>query len=196
MTFSQPPDKIALFGGTFDPIHLGHLKVAEWVRNFLNLDKVIFIPNHIHPFKKREKITPSKYRLKMLELALLEYQDFDLDPVEIDRQGVSYTINTLHYFYKIYPQTELFLLIGADNLLELPKWKNAQEILSLAKIVVCNRESRQSVPTMDKNRFIFLNSPKINISSTDIRERFAYGHSCKNMLPTEVINFIIENKVY
>lgn len=196
MTLSQPPNKIALFGGTFDPIHLGHLKVAEWVKDVLNLDKVIFIPNHIHPFQKRKNITSSEYRLKMLELALQEYPQFDLDSVEIARKGVSYTIDTILHFQKLYPQTDLFLLIGADNLLELPKWKDTQGILSLVKIVVYNRESRQSVPMMDKNHFIFLESPKIEISSTDIRERLAEGRSCKSMLPAEVINFIDKNKVY
>ncbi len=188
--------KIALFGGTFDPVHLGHLIVAEWAWDALGLDKVIFIPNHIHPFRKRRDITPPEQRLDMLELALQAYPNFEVSSVELKRKGVSYTVDTLEYFHKTYPDSELFFLIGADNLLKFDEWKKPQRILELAKIVVYNRDDSQVESDTRNERIIYLNSPNIKISSTQIRERIKQGHSCKSMLPLKVWQYIEENHIY
>ncbi len=108
MNRKPAPKKAALFGGTFDPVHLGHLQIAEWVQNLLQLDRVIFIPNYLHPLRKRRDITSSDFRLQMLRAALQNYPSFECDPIEIERGGISYTIDTLYYFRKKYSQTELF----------------------------------------------------------------------------------------
>jgi len=190
------PNKIALFGGTFDPVHLGHLIVAEWAWDALDLDKVIFIPNHIHPFRKRRDITPPQQRLDMLELALQAYPNFEVSDVELERKGVSYTVDTLEYLHKIYPDSELFFLIGADNLLKFDEWKEPQRILELAKIVIYNRDDSRIEDDTRQERMIYLNSPNIKISSTQIRERIKQGHSCKSMLPLDVWRYIEENHIY
>jgi nicotinate-nucleotide adenylyltransferase len=193
----QPaPKKAALFGGTFDPVHLGHLQIAEWVRNLLQLDKVVFVPNYIHPLRKRGNITSSDFRLQMLKAALQDFPSFEYDPVEIERGGISYTIDTLRYFHNLYPKSELFFLIGADNLTDFPKWKDPQGILELAKIVVYNRGTVEIPASLPSGRIILTDSPHINISSTEIRKRLAAGLSCDNMLPDAVLHFIEENQVY
>ncbi len=196
MTASIQPQKIALFGGTFDPVHLGHLIVAEWAWDVLNLDKVFFIPNHIHPFRKRKDITPPEQRLAMLELALQAYPDFEVSTVELERKGVSYTVDTLEYFHQTYPDSELFFLIGADNLLKFDQWKDPQRILELARIVIYNRDDSRNADHMRSDRITFLNSPNIKISSTQIRNRIKQGHSCQSMLPLNVWQYIEENHIY
>lgn len=190
------PKKAALFGGTFDPVHRGHLQIAEWVQNLLRLDRVIFIPNLIHPLRKRGNITSSEFRLQMLNIALRDYPAFDCDPVEIERGGISYTVDTLRYFNELYPQSDLYFLIGADNLNEFPKWKAPQEIVKRAKIVVYNRADATLPSSLPADRFIFTDSPQINISSTEIRNRLASGLGCDDMLPGPVLRFIKENQVY
>ncbi len=193
----QPaPKKAALFGGTFDPVHLGHLQIAEWVQNLLQLDKVVFVPNYIHPLRKRANITSSDFRLQMLKAALRDFPSFEYDPVEIERGGISYTIDTLRYFHNLYHKSELFFLIGADNLADFPKWKDPQGILELAKIVVYNRGAVAIPASLPSERIILTDSPHINISSTEIRKRLAAGLSCDNMLPEAVLHFIKENQVY
>ncbi len=197
MARTTNPKKIALFGGTFDPVHLGHLIVAEWAWDMLGLDKVFFIPNHIHPFRKRTNITPPEQRLAMLKLALQTYPDFEVSAVELERKGVSYTVDTLEYFHQEYPESELFFLIGADNLQKFDHWKQPERILKLARIVVYNRDdtNRTAIPRRS-SRFIYLNSPNIKISSTQIRERIKQGHSCKSMLPLNVWQYIEQNSIY
>ncbi len=193
----QPaPKKAALFGGTFDPVHLGHLQIAGWVQDLLQLDKVVFVPNFIHPLRKRGNITSSDFRLQMLKAALQDFPSFEYDPVEIERGGISYTVDTLRYFHDLYPKSELFFLIGADNLADFPKWKDPQRILELAKIVVYNRGTASVPVSLPSDRVILTNSPHINISSTEIRKRLASGLTCDNMLPDAVLHFIEENQVY
>ncbi len=196
MNPNPAPKKAALFGGTFDPVHRGHLQIAAWVRDLLQLDKIVFIPNYIHPLRKRGNITSSEFRLQMLKAALQDFPSFDYDPVEIERGGISYTIDTLRYFHDLYPKSELFFLIGADNLTEFPKWKDPQDILALAKIVVYNRGTASVPASLPSDRVILTDSPHINISSTEIRKRLAAGLSCDHMLPRAVLHFIEKNQVY
>ena len=187
--------KIALFGGTFDPVHMGHLIIAEWVMEELALDRIFFVPNLIHPFNKRKYITPAHQRLRMLELALRGYKRFAIEDVELKRQGTSYAIDTIKYFIDKAPSAQLFYLIGADNLPDFEKWKDPQKIKELTNLVVYKRNLNQPVPDSQKN-VLFMDSPIIDISSSKIRARIAEGKSCRSMLPAGVYDYIREHRLY
>jgi len=191
----MPLKKIGLFGGTFDPLHIGHLIVAEWIWEALKLDKIIFIPNHIHPFHKRQDITPAAERLKMLQLAAKDFPQFSVDPVELERQGVSYTVDTVRYFKKQFPQAEIFLLIGADNWNDFHKWKEPQKIREMAELVVYNRRALDVSASEEKNT-IFADSPFIDISSTQIRRRIRSGQAYRSLVPPAVYSYIREQHLY
>ncbi len=186
--------KIGLFGGTFDPIHIGHLIVAEWVWDALALDTVFFIPNNIHPFQKRQSISAGDLRLKMLELAIRSFPQFQISPYELQRKEVSYTIDTLRYFRKQYPNAQLNVIIGADNLADFDKWKEPQAILQEAQLVVYNRKG--AAKKIDAPNIVYLETPHIEISSTQIRERLRNGRSCQALLPADVYRFIVDNGLY
>ncbi len=194
MNKDNQPIKIGLFGGTFDPVHVGHLIVAEWVWDALSLDRVIFIPNLIHPFHKRQGISEAAPRLKMLELALASFPQFEISQFELQREQVSYTIDTVRYFRSRFPEAQIYVIIGADNLEEFDQWKEPQAILQLAHLVVYNRKGYQK--KIESDRIIYLKTPHIEISSTQIRERLKNGQACRALLPSEVYDFILEKKLY
>ena len=130
--------KICLFGGSFNPIHKGHIKIAKEAIKQLDLDELIFIPCQKNPFKKDINYASGEDRKKMIELVLED--KMSISDFEIKRQGISYTIDTVKYFKNKYPNDELYLLIGSDNLLKLSKWKDIDEISNLIQIVVFKRE--------------------------------------------------------
>lgn len=185
--------RIGLFGGTFDPVHLGHTIVAEWMQSKLNLDEIHFIPNYIHPFAKREDILNSAHRVQMLELAIADYPDFKICRYEIDRNEISYSIDTIRYFQKQFPDYKLFYLIGADNIDEFDFWKEADEIFKLATVVVHNRRGDDS-NTPDK--FECIESPLIEISSSQIREHIKRGLPYHSFLHPDVYKYIEQHKLY
>ncbi len=188
--------KIGLFGGTFDPIHIGHTIVAEWIWDALHLDRVIFIPNFIHPFHKRQGISDARYRLRMLQLALSDFPQFEISTIEIDREGVSYTIDTIRHFQQKYADTQLFLIVGTDNLHDFWKWKEPQNILTEARMVVYNRKGFSVDPKFKKENIVFLETPHIEISSTEIRQRIQNKRACQSLLHPGVYQFIKEHKIY
>ncbi len=161
--------RIGLFGGTFDPIHIGHTIVTEWIYDSLELDKIFFIPNYIHPFQKRTNITPAQKRLQMLKLAVEDYPDFEISSIELERKDVSYTVDTIRYFKKNYPGTELFYIIGVDIIAEFFSWKEPHEILRLANIVVFNRSTTNFREPFQNEKLIYIDSSFIEISSTHVR---------------------------
>lgn len=129
---------IGLFGGTFDPVHIGHLIVAEWLSEVLKIKTTYFIPAKIHPFVSKSNISSSDNRIEMLSLALKEYPDFKISDVEIKRQEVSYTIDTIKFFKDEFPDSELYFYMGMDNLNTLEQWKDPNEILKMCYVVVYN----------------------------------------------------------
>ena len=185
--------RIGLFGGTFDPVHLGHTIVAEWVQSKLGLDTVYFIPNYIHPFAKREDILNSAHRLKMLELAISDYPDFKICRYEIEKNEISYSIDTIHYFQEQFPKSELYYLIGADNIDEFDLWKEANEIFKLATVVVFNRKGDNG---NESAKFKYVDSPVIEISSSQIRNRLKTGLPYRSFIHPDVYNYIEKNKLY
>jgi len=193
MSAASIPKKLAIFGGTFDPIHNAHLNLAHWVSRELELDRIVFIPNYQHPFQKRKNITDPAHRLEMLKIATHNYPKFRLETFEIEQKKISYTIDTLNFLKQKYPGSNLYFLMGADNIPNFDKWKEPQQILSLCTVAVYSRELNNDI---QDERFHYLKNPLFNVSSTDIRERIATGRNCDELVPAEVLNYIIQHKIY
>jgi nicotinate-nucleotide adenylyltransferase len=192
--------KIGLFGGSFDPIHYGHLKLANWVKNKLSLNRIIFIPAAIPPHKQDLKLTDPKHRYRMIEVAIVNYPEFEVSDVELNREGISYTIDTIFYFQKklSLKNDNLFLIIGADSLLDFPNWKNPDIILKNCQLIVLQRPgiNLEQAVAKYKRSAIILQSPLIKISATEIRRRIKQGNSIFQMVSPAVEHYIYENDLY
>lgn len=188
--------RLGLFGGSFDPIHLGHLLVAQAAQEELELDRLFFIPTAQSPFKPDGAVTPAAARVCLLRLALAGVTWCDIDEQEIQRGGVSYTIDTLRDYARRFPGAELFYLIGADNVPQLAKWREAQELARLAQFVVIPRpgEANSSFPAPFRGRD--LTGFPTAISSTQIRARVKAGASIRHLVPDTVAEAIRNNRLY
>lgn len=185
--------KIGIFGGSFDPPHLGHLILAEQARIAKNLDKIIFVPSGISPHKK--EITLAKHRFIMTKIAIKGNDFFEVSDLEIKKQEISYTIDTIKYFEKIYSQ--IYYIIGQDWLENIKTWKDWQQILKIAKFLVGQRQSAER--EIDKEileNIEFFPMPIIEISSTDIRQRVKNSSSIKYLVPTQVRKYIYKHHLY
>lgn len=194
--------RIGLLGGTFDPIHFGHLAIAEDARTALGLDRVLFIPAAQQPFKLNRTIASSKHRKTMVELACAGNEGFDVSDIELERQGISYTITTLEHLHAL-DAGELFFIIGADALVDFPKWHRAAEIPRLAQIVGVYRpgvridlDSLVATSPALRNRMSMLEGPQIELSSTEIRRRARLGRSLRYLTPDSVLAYIATHGLY
>ena len=194
-----------ILGGTFDPIHFGHLVLAEKAREAFGLTKVIFVPAAIPPHKIGEVATSAANRLKMVELAIADHPGFAVSTVEIDREGPSYTIDTIREIKKNEPADQAALIMGFDSLLELDTWKNYQAILGEAKIITAFRpgypvlrKEQDWPPTIQAylDRILILEAPLLDISSTWLRVELMYERSIRYLVPDRVRSFILENRLY
>lgn len=189
---------LGIFGGTFNPPHMGHLVVAERVREELRLNKVLFIPSAISPHKQHKDLMDPACRMEMVRLALLRQECFEPSSIEIDRGGVSYTVETLERLRQDYPGDVLHLLIGMDNVEEFETWKSPEEIVNLAKVVVMTRPgfpSREVAGEVQRS-FVFCQVPEIGISSSEIRKRVKEGKSIRFLVPKPVEAFIKYRGLY
>lgn len=188
--------RIGIYGGTFDPIHHGHLITALSVKELRKLDKIVFIPSFISPHKKELKISASDHRINMLKLAVQDVTYFDWSDFEITRENVSYTIDTLHEMKKHYDEIELIL--GADNMRAFHTWKSPDEIVRLATLIVLRR--RTDSASDDDNIYtkdaVFLETPRIDISGTIIRRRVKEGLPIDFLVPQNVMKYIYKFKLY
>ncbi|MFA3781977.1 nicotinate-nucleotide adenylyltransferase [Melioribacteraceae bacterium 4301-Me] len=187
---------IGIYGGTFDPIHIGHLICAQVVLEKRNLEKIFFVPCKISPFKQNEKPTEDKHRLEMIKLSITNSPHFDFSDYEINNERVSYTIDTIKEFKKYYQNIEL--IIGYDNLVLFDKWKEPDKILELAKLIVMKRVNE--IPTKGKHKYfdkaILVDTPTIEISSTEIRNRIKRRLTINYLVPEAVKEYIYNNKLY
>jgi nicotinate-nucleotide adenylyltransferase len=187
--------RIGLFGGTFNPVHNGHMALAKGALEKLNLEKIILIPSYIPPHKEARALASAEDRFRMLELAVDKGPGFEISRFEIDKEEKSYSIKTLVHFKQTYPKdTEFFFLIGADSLKGLNNWKHIDKILQLCRFAVCNRPDffiDITYPQVDN----FEIEP-VHISSTDIRERIKKSQPVKGMVPEAVLDYIRENNLY
>lgn len=197
--------KIGIMGGTFDPIHIGHLVTAEAVRIEYDLERVLFIPAGHPPHKQGAVVTSPLHRYIMTIMATCSNPSFAVSPMEIERPGPSYTIDTIRTLVKQYGgQTELFFITGADATSDLPTWNNIEELLDLCHFVGATRPGCismidsviQQFGTKGRQRIHRLTTPELEISSTDIRERVRKGRSIKYIVPEAVEQYIIREGLY
>lgn len=191
--------KIAILGGTFDPPHLGHLILADTVLKELNYDKVLFIPSKIPPHKNISGEVSNEDRLNMLKLSIEDDKRFLFDDYELKSEGISYSIKTLNYLYQNYNiDGKIALIIGADLIKDFHKWKEPEKISELANIVAVNREENENLfkENIEKYNIKVIIAPRIDISSTLIRERIKKNKAFRYFLNDKVYDYIISNKLY
>jgi len=197
--------KQGVLGGTFDPVHNGHIKMAEEACSRLGLDEVLFIPAGHPRFKENEPVTEAVHRLRMVELAIAGRPSFRLSAMEIERGGVTYTVDTIRELAgRLKPQDVLFFIMGWDNLQNLPLWRSPSELISLCRLVVIPRAGcpKPDLSRLEKQvgglsqRVVMLDKPVIEISSSDIRERVKAGIDIRELVPEAVADYISENNLY
>lgn len=195
--------RVGVFGGTFDPIHIGHLALAEQCREQCRLDEVWFVPAAQPPHKRASLISAGKLRRDMVEFAIAGNSTFRVSTVELDREGPSFTVTTLEQLQA--QSRELFLLIGADSLKDLAHWREPTRILELATVVAVNRgdqplpeitELRAACGDLVDSRIMMIEMPGIELSATDIRARCASGRSIRYLVPRAVEVYIQEHGLY
>ena len=190
--------KLGIFGGTFDPVHHGHLIVAEYVRETVGLDRILFIPTMISPHKQDADITAAIDRFAMLREAVGANPFFEASDLEIERGGVSYTVDTLRILMESHRPADLYLLIGADNLRDFGSWKDPEEIVKRARLIVMNRpgftagEADRPLPE-DAIQCVV---PSIDISATEIRRRVEQGLPISYLVPLSVERYIAQHRLY
>jgi len=190
--------KLGIFGGSFNPPHIGHLIVLESVRDQLQFDRVILIPSAEPPNKPAPMLAASAHRLEMTRLAVKENPEYEVSDIEIRRRGISYTVDTVKELSVLFAGHSLSLIIGADNLLEFETWKSPTEILSKVDLVVMSRPgfnlqgNKSELARMAR----CVNVPQIGISGTDIRRRVKLGRSIRFLVPAAVEEYISQKRLY
>ncbi|HVA45206.1 MAG TPA: nicotinate-nucleotide adenylyltransferase [Pirellulales bacterium] len=199
--------RLGLFGGTFDPVHLGHLLLAEYCREQCRLDAVWFLPAAEPPHKQRPDLTPARQRIEMLQLAIGGHEAFSVCTREVERGGVSYTVDTLGELAAEQPSRQLFFLLGGDSLADLPRWREPAKICELAMPVVVARpgspppdytslSSLVSAERLQQIRAYQVDMPQIGLSSREIRRRVAAGLSIRYQTPRAVEKYIQTARLY
>jgi nicotinate-nucleotide adenylyltransferase len=189
-------EHLGLFGGSFDPVHLGHLLVAQAAREELGLARLFFIPAAQSPFKPDQPPTPAVERLRLLRLALAGKDWCSLDEQEIQRGGVSYTIDTLRDYRRRFPAAQLYYLIGADHVTQLPKWRAAEELANLAQFVALPRPGQAETPFPAPFHGRTLKGFPLGISSSEIRARVKAGLSIEHLVPGPVAEAVRNYGLY
>lgn len=190
--------RVGIMGGTFDPLHLGHLVTAEQARADLELDEVVFVPAG-RPWQKTREVTSAEHRYLMTVLATAANPAFSVSRVEIDRAGPSYTVDTLRALRHVVPHDDLLFITGADAILSILTWKDAAECLALAAFVAATRPGHDLSDLEHeglRDRVLHLDVPALAISSTDVRERFAAGRSVTYLIPREVEEYARKHGLY
>lgn len=188
--------KIGIFGGSFDPVHLGHLLVARAAREELGLDRLFLVPAAQSPFKPGRPPTPGADRLRLLRLATAGLEWCEVDAQEIERGGVSYTVDTLQAYARRFPGAELFYLVGGDNTAQLNQWRNAELLAKMATFVVVPRPGQTPVPVPTPFRSRILNGFPLALSSSQIRERVRAGLEIGHLVPPAVAEAIRNYRLY
>ena len=196
--------RIGLMGGTFRPIHYGHLIIAENAREQLHLDEVWFIPNHSSPFKVSEHTDDADDRIKMVELAIQNHPYFKINTLEIERSGISYSYQTLEWLHEHYPEHEFFFIMGGDSLEKFETWYYPEIICQYATLAVAirNDNDMDQLKKYAKNyqsfgaKIVFLETPNFSVSSSELRDRIAQGKTVRYQLPDAVIEYIRTHHLY
>jgi nicotinate-nucleotide adenylyltransferase len=213
------PASVGILGGSFDPIHLGHLRSAEEVREALSLERVYFVPANQPPHKPERRLADGRHRLAMVERAIADNSSLRVSSIEIDRGGTSYSIDTLASFATIEPNAALYFIVGIDTFGEMQTWKDAVRLFELASVVVTSRPPRsidrsiEHLPVAAREAFcydpatlsyrhrsgtrlLFLPITGIDVSATAVRERVRRGQSIRYLVPAEVERYVREHQLY
>ena len=190
--------RLGLFGGTFNPIHLAHLVIADQAQDQLGLDKVLFMPCAIPPHKSESDLPSAEHRLNMVKIATFDHPHFEASYLEIQRGGKSYTAETLVELSRIYhlDRENLFLIIGSDSLLELHTWRTPQRILELCQLAVIDRPGSMLPEQSSLIPYLLLPTPKLQFSASFIRDALRRGKSVRYLLPASVEEYIRANHLY
>jgi len=188
--------RIGLFGGSFNPVHTGHLLLAQAALEELGLTRLCFILAAQSPFKVGQELAPAEARLQLLRRALAGRTNCEVDEQEIARGGVSFAIDTVRNYARRFPEAELFYLLGADNVATLPKWREAAELARLAEFVVIPRPGDEPAPLPPPFRGRILRGLPFGVSSSQIRARVKAGQSIEQLVPPAVAEAIQNNRLY
>jgi nicotinate-nucleotide adenylyltransferase len=189
--------RIGVFGGTFDPPHVGHLLLATDAREALGLDRVIFVPAATQPFKvNAPPVASARDRLEMVRLAVADDANYVVDDTEIGRKGLSFTVDTLEQLSKKHPGAKLFLLLGEDALAGIDGWRSPERIRELATLAVMRRSGSDESPVTDVEGATPVSARRIDVSSTEIRNRLRAEKSIKGFVPESVEQFIEARGLY
>jgi len=190
--------RLGILGGTFDPIHIGHVLLAQAVQEQIPLDQVLFVPAAAPPHKQTEPpLASAADRWAMVQLAIESFPCFQGCRIELERPGKSYTFDTIRQLRALHPQSQLYLIIGADNIAPLPTWYKPQGILDLCTVVAGSRitAALDADPALAA-QLLQVDTPLIELSSTQIRQRLAAGFSIRYMVPEKVETYIVEKGLY
>lgn len=194
--FTFPVQHIGLYGGSFDPIHTGHVLVGQAALEELQLERLFFIPAARSPFKPEQQPAPCEQRLAMIRLALAGRTNCEVDEVELQRGGTSFTVDTVRYFAQRFPAAKLFYLIGADNVPGLPKWREAEALARLAEFVVIPRPGDAPVPLPAPFHGQYLQGFPFGVSASQIRARVKAGQPIEPLVPAAVAEVIRNYRLY
>ena len=191
--------RIGVFGGTFDPPHVGHLALAEWAREALDLDRVLFVPAARPPHKRGKRMSPAGDRLAMTRLAVRGNRAFAVSAIEVRRTGPSYTVDTLRALARAHPGAAFWLLMGEDSLREFHTWHAPEAILELARLAVAARpgvRASRGPARFPRGRVVWLRNPELPISSSEIRRRARAGRSVRYWVPDAVARYLAAHRIY
>lgn len=198
--------KIGIMGGTFDPIHKGHLMLGRYARDLFELDEIWFMPNGHPPHKTNESIeSQTKHRVEMVRRAIENEQDFILQLYEINRKEINYSYQTMEHFKEVYTEHEFYFIIGADSLFAIEKWNQPKKLFKTCVILAAYRDGKNKAEMEQQIQYLnkkygadirLLNTPDVAISSSEIRKKIKMGLSVDDMLPTSVEQYIQENQLF
>ena len=198
--------KIGIMGGTFDPIHSGHLMLGRFARDLFALDEIWFMPNGIPPHKSNDSIElRTKHRIEMVKRAISNEKDFILQLYEVENQEVNYSYLTMEHFREIYPEHEFSFIIGADSLFNIEKWKCPERLLKTCVILAAYRDGKNKKEMDEQIAYLnqkygadihLLNTPNVDISSSEIRDKLRQHEDVSDLMPLCVYEYILENQLY
>jgi len=198
------PERLGIFGGTFDPPHIGHLSLAAEACQQLQFDRLLWILTPTSPLKQGQNLTPVEHRLAMLELAIAGNPDFELSRIELDHPGPYYTLDTVRRLADCYPSVELILVIGGDSLRDLPRWRRPADLVAACHEIGVIRRPGDAVDLSALERLIpgtqakvrFVDAPLLDVSSSDVRRRIRQGLPFRYFLSPSVCEYIQKNNLY
>jgi nicotinate-nucleotide adenylyltransferase len=188
--------RIGLFGGTFDPPHVGHLVVAEWARERLGLERVVFMPVGSPPDKRRRDLSSVAHRVAMTRLAVRGHRGFTVSTLEARRAGPSYTVDTLRALHRRFPRTRLYLILGEDRLAGFDRWCEPEQIERLAMVAVAARPGARRERSAAPRRVRWLGNPPLAVSSSALRARARTGRSLRYLVPEPVERYLRRHRLY